>query len=59
VGKDAAKIAALGKGVMSIHEPGLEAVVAVNDARKLAMARKVEAAFGGVKGKTNTVLGLT
>ena len=33
---------------------------AVNDARKLAMARKIEAAFGGVeKGKTIAVLGLT
>ena len=37
----------------------VEAVVAVNDARKLAMARKIEAAFGGVKGKTIAVLGLT
>src|SRR5450631_669599 len=30
----------------------VEAVVAVNDERKLAMARKIEAAFGGVKDKT-------
>ena len=37
----------------------VEAVVAVNDARKLAMARKIEVAFGGVKGKTIAVLGLT
>jgi UDPglucose 6-dehydrogenase len=37
----------------------VEAVAAVNDARKLAMARKIEAAFGGVKGKTVAVLGLT
>ncbi len=37
----------------------VEAVVAVNDARKEEMARKVEAAFGGVKGKTIAVLGLT
>jgi UDPglucose 6-dehydrogenase len=37
----------------------VEAVVAVNDARKLAMARKIEAAFGGVRGKTIAVLGLT
>ena len=37
----------------------VEAVVAVNDARKEDMARKVEAAFGGVKGKTIAVLGLT
>jgi UDPglucose 6-dehydrogenase len=35
------------------------AVVAVNDARKLAMAKKIEAAFGGVAGKTIAVLGLT
>jgi len=37
----------------------IEAVVAVNDARKLAMAKKIETAFGGVKGKTIAVLGLT
>jgi UDPglucose 6-dehydrogenase len=37
----------------------VEAVVAVNDERKLEMARKIEAAFGGVKGKTIAVLGLT
>jgi UDPglucose 6-dehydrogenase len=37
----------------------VEAVVAVNDARKLAMARKIESAFGGVRGKTIAVLGLT
>ena len=37
----------------------VEAVAAVNDERKLAMARKIEAAFGGVKGKTIAVLGLT
>jgi len=37
----------------------VEAVVAVNDARKLEMAKKIEAAFGGVKGKTVAVLGLT
>src|ERR1700742_2325828 len=30
----------------------VEAVVEVNDARKAEMARKIEAAFGGVKGKT-------
>ena len=36
-----------------------EAVVAVNDARKSAMARKIEQAFGGVRGKTIAVLGLT
>jgi UDPglucose 6-dehydrogenase len=33
--------------------------VAVNDARKVEMAKKIEAAFGGVKGKTVAVLGLT
>jgi UDPglucose 6-dehydrogenase len=37
----------------------IEAVVEVNDRRKLDMAKKVEAAFGGVNGKTIAVLGLT
>ena len=37
----------------------VEAVVAVNDARKKDMAEKIERAFGGVKGKTVAVLGLT
>jgi len=37
----------------------IEAVVAVNDARKSTMARKIETAFGGVRGKTIAVLGLT
>ncbi|HEV2653061.1 MAG TPA: UDP-glucose/GDP-mannose dehydrogenase family protein [Rhizomicrobium sp.] len=37
----------------------VEAVVDVNDARKLAMAEKIERAFGNVKGKTIAVLGLT
>ena len=37
----------------------VEAVVEVNDQRKLDMAKKVEEAFGGVKGKTVAVLGLT
>ncbi len=37
----------------------VEAVVAVNDARKIEMAKKIETAFGGVKGKTIAVLGLT
>jgi UDPglucose 6-dehydrogenase len=37
----------------------VEAVVNVNEARKLRMAEKVEAAFGSVKGKTIAVLGLT
>ena len=35
------------------------AVVASNEARKLRMAEKIDAAFGGVKGKTVAVLGLT
>ncbi len=37
----------------------VEAVIAVNDERKMMMAKKIEAAFGGVKGKTIAVLGLT
>jgi UDPglucose 6-dehydrogenase len=38
----------------------VEAVVAVNDARKLAMADKIAAAFGGdLQGKTVALLGLT
>lgn len=37
----------------------VETVVNVNAARKLAMAKRIEAAFGGVKGKTVAVLGLT
>jgi UDPglucose 6-dehydrogenase len=37
----------------------VEAVVAVNERRKLDMAKKIETAFGGVKGKTIAVLGLT
>ena len=37
----------------------VEAVVAVNDARKGAMAEKIIAAFGGVEGKTVAILGLT
>jgi UDPglucose 6-dehydrogenase len=37
----------------------VEAVVEVNDRRKAEMAEKIEAAFGGVKGKTVAVLGLT
>jgi UDPglucose 6-dehydrogenase len=37
----------------------VEAVVAVNDARKAAMAERIEAAFGGVAGKTVAILGLT
>src|SRR5262249_21917305 len=37
----------------------LETVAAVNDARKRAMARKVAAALGNLRGKTIAVLGLT
>jgi UDPglucose 6-dehydrogenase len=37
----------------------VEAVVAVNDQRKVQMAQKIEKAFGGVGGKTIAVLGLT
>jgi len=37
----------------------IEAVVAVNDARKREMAEKIERAFGGLKGKTVAILGLT
>jgi UDPglucose 6-dehydrogenase len=37
----------------------VDAVVKVNDRRKLDMANKVETAFGGVSGKTIAVLGLT
>jgi UDPglucose 6-dehydrogenase len=37
----------------------VEAVVAVNDRRKVQMAEKIEKAFGGVSGKTIAVLGLT
>ena len=37
----------------------IEAVVAVNDARKIEMGAKIEKAFGGVAGKTIAILGLT
>jgi UDPglucose 6-dehydrogenase len=37
----------------------VETVVAVNESRKTQMARKIIDAFGGVKGKTVAVLGLT
>jgi UDPglucose 6-dehydrogenase len=37
----------------------VEAVVDVNEARKVKMAEKIERAFGGVGGKTIAVLGLT
>jgi UDPglucose 6-dehydrogenase len=37
----------------------VEAVISVNETRKLRMAEKIERAFGGVEGKTIAVLGLT
>src|SRR5437868_14159944 len=37
----------------------VETVVAINDARKREMARRIMQAFGGVAGKTIAVLGLT
>ena len=37
----------------------VETVVRANEARKTVMAQKIEAAFGGVSGKTIAVLGLT
>jgi UDPglucose 6-dehydrogenase len=37
----------------------VHAVVEVNEARKMAMAKKISAAFGGVQGKTVAILGLT
>jgi UDPglucose 6-dehydrogenase len=37
----------------------VEAVVTVNDQRKIEMAEKIEAAFSGVEGKTIAILGLT
>lgn len=37
----------------------VDAVVKVNENRKVQMARKIEEAFGGVKGKTVAILGLT
>ncbi len=37
----------------------VEAVVAVNETRKIRMAEKIDQAFGGVAGKTIAVLGLT
>jgi len=37
----------------------VQAVVLVNEARKARMAEKIEAAFGGVGGKTIAILGLT
>ncbi len=37
----------------------VEAVIAVNDRRKVAMAEKIERLFGGVANKTIAILGLT
>jgi UDPglucose 6-dehydrogenase len=42
-----------------VHLRIVEAVLAVNDNRKRAMARKVSAAAGNLRGKTVAVLGLT
>ncbi len=52
---------ALRKTAQDLGSPSkiVEAVIAVNDARKIAMAEKIERAFGSVKGKTIAVLGLT
>jgi len=52
---------ALRKTAQDLGAPAkiVEAVVAVNEARKVAMAEKIEKAFGGVRGKTIAVLGLT
>jgi UDPglucose 6-dehydrogenase len=52
---------ALRKTAQDVGAPTMivEAVVAANDARKAAMAQKIDAAFGGVKGKTVAILGLT
>ena len=52
---------ALRKTAQDLGAPAqiVEAVIAVNDARKLVMAQKIERAFGGAKGKTIAVLGLT
>jgi len=52
---------ALRKTAQDLGAPAkiVEAVVAVNEARKVAMAEKIEKAFGSVKGKTIAVLGLT
>jgi len=52
---------ALRKTAQDLGAPAkiVEAVVAVNEARKVAMAEKIVKAFGSVKGKTIAVLGLT
>jgi len=52
---------ALRKTAQDLGAPAkiVEAVVAVNEGRKVAMAEKIEKAFGGVRGKTIAVLGLT
>lgn len=52
---------ALRKTAQDLGAPAkiVEAVIAVNDRRKLAMAQKIERAFGGAKDKTIAVLGLT
>jgi len=52
---------ALARTAREVNSPSqiVEAVIAVNDERKQAMVKKIEAAFGGVKGKTVAILGLT
>jgi len=52
---------ALARTAREVDSPSqiVEAVIAVNDERKQAMVKKIEAAFGGVKGKTVAILGLT
>ena len=43
----------------SIFDNGIEAVIDVNANRKKRMAEKITEAFGGVKGKTVAILGVT
>src|ERR1051326_5265193 len=52
---------AVGQNAQEVGAPTriVEAVQSVNEERKERMARKVTEAFGGVKGKTIAVLGLT
>jgi UDPglucose 6-dehydrogenase len=52
---------ALLKTAQDVEAPSriVEAVASANEARKGRMAEKIEAAFGGVSGKTIAVLGLT
>jgi len=52
---------ALARTAREVDSPSqiVEAVIAVNDERKQAMVKKIETAFGGVRGKTVAILGLT